>query len=81
MGVPGRAEGAGEATVAALDRPRPRPEAPVSTPVTWAEVERGLRIEDFTMANVPARIRKRGDLWAPLLTGTKKGRFRLERLL
>ena len=68
-------------TLASVYSVRPRPEAPVSTPVTWAEVERGLRIEDFTMANVPARIRKRGDLWAPLLTGTKKGRFRLERLL
>jgi bifunctional non-homologous end joining protein LigD len=34
-----------------------RPAAAVSTPVTWVEVERGIRIEDFTLKNVPARVR------------------------
>jgi bifunctional non-homologous end joining protein LigD len=66
-------------TLASVYSVRPRPEAPVSTPVTWAEVERGLRIEDFTVRNVPGRIGRKGDLWAPLLSN--KGRFRLERLL
>jgi len=26
-----------------------------------------VRIEDFTVANVPARVKKIGDLWKPLL--------------
>ncbi len=54
-------------TLASIYSVRPRPEATVSTPVTWKEVERGIRIEDFTVANVPARVSKLGDLWQPLL--------------
>jgi bifunctional non-homologous end joining protein LigD len=66
-------------TLASIYSVRPRPEASVSTPVTWKEVERGLRIEDFTIANVPARIAKLGDLWKPLLH--KRGRFDLAQFL
>jgi bifunctional non-homologous end joining protein LigD len=62
-------------TLASVYSPRPRPEATVSTPVTWAEVEKGLRIEDFTMMNVPARVAKIGDLWKPLLAA--RGRFNM----
>ena len=62
-------------TLASIYSPRPRPEATVSTPVTWKEVERGVRIEDFTIMNVPKRVAKVGDLWKPLLA--KRGRFNL----
>jgi bifunctional non-homologous end joining protein LigD len=62
-------------TLASIYSVRPRPEATVSTPVTWKEVEKGVRIEDFTMENVPARVAKIGDLWKPLLA--KRGRFDL----
>jgi bifunctional non-homologous end joining protein LigD len=54
-------------TLASVYSVRPKPAATVSTPVTWKELERGLRVEDFTMKNVPARLRKIGDLWKPLL--------------
>jgi bifunctional non-homologous end joining protein LigD len=54
-------------TLASIYSVRPRPDATVSTPVGWKEIERGIRIEDFTMSNVPARIAKHGDLWKPLL--------------
>lgn len=54
-------------TLASVYSVRPRPAATVSTPVTWEEVERGVRIEDFTVKNVPARLGKIGDLWKPLL--------------
>jgi len=66
-------------TLASVYSVRPRPGATVSTPVTWQEVERGIRLEDFRLDNVPDRIRQRGDLWAPLLA--RRGRFRLETLL
>jgi len=66
-------------TLASVYSPRPKRNAPVSTPVTWREIERGLAIEDFRIDNVPARIAKLGDLWAPLLA--KRGRFRLDALL
>jgi len=62
-------------TLASIYSVRPRPEATVSTPVTWKEVEAGVRIEDFTVKNVPARVAKIGDLWKPLLAA--RGRFNL----
>jgi bifunctional non-homologous end joining protein LigD len=66
-------------TLASLYSPRPKPRATVSTPVTWEEVERGIRIEDFTIVNVPGRVRRLGDLWTPLLAD--KNRFDLETML
>lgn len=63
-------------TLASIYSIRPRPNATVSTPVTWEELERGVSIDDFTVKNVPARLRKIGDLWKPLLQ--KRGRFKLE---
>jgi bifunctional non-homologous end joining protein LigD len=65
-------------TLASAYSVRPRPRAPVSAPVTWREVERGFRIEDFRLDNVPARVARLGDLWKPLLA--RSGRFRLEPL-
>src|SRR5207253_10861430 len=62
-------------TLASIYSPRPRPEATVSTPVTWKEIDKGIRIEDFTVENVPARVARLGDLWKPLLQA--RGRFNL----
>jgi bifunctional non-homologous end joining protein LigD len=62
-------------TLASIYSVRPRPEATVSTPVTWNEVGQGVRIEDFTLKNVPARAARVGDLWKPLLA--QRGRFNL----
>jgi bifunctional non-homologous end joining protein LigD len=62
-------------TLASIYSVRPRPEASVSTPVTWDEVRRGIGIEQFTVHNVPARVARRGDLWKPLLAA--RGRFDL----
>src|SRR6059058_862096 len=53
-------------TLASVYSVRPRPRATVSTPVTWEEVTRGFALDDFRMDNVPARLRRLGDLWAPL---------------
>jgi bifunctional non-homologous end joining protein LigD len=66
-------------TLASVYSVRPTELASVSTPVTWREVERGFEIEDFRLDNVPARIRRSGDLWKPLLAA--RGRFRLEEVL
>jgi bifunctional non-homologous end joining protein LigD len=66
-------------TLASIYSPRPRPHATVSTPLTWEEIERGVKIEDFRIDNVPARLKKLGDLWKPLLAS--RGRFKLERVL
>jgi bifunctional non-homologous end joining protein LigD len=40
--------------------------AGVSTPLTWDEIDRGVRREDFTITTVPARLREVGDLWRGL---------------
>ena len=54
-------------TLASIYSVRPRPRAPVSTPVTWKEIDKGIRIEDFRLDNVRKRIARVGDLWKPLL--------------
>jgi bifunctional non-homologous end joining protein LigD len=64
-------------TLASIYSIRPKPLATVSTPVTWKEVEKGIRIEDFRIDNVRQRIAKLGDLWKPLLA--KKDRTDLTR--
>jgi bifunctional non-homologous end joining protein LigD len=66
-------------TLASVYSVRPKPLATVSTPVSWEELESGIRIEDFCMDNVPARVREKGDLYKPLLQA--RGRARLERFL
>ena len=42
---------------------RPVEAASVSMPLAWDELEGELRIEDFTIANAPARVEKTGDLF------------------
>ena len=66
-------------TLASVYSVRPKPLATVSAPVTWKEVERGIRMEDFTMLNVAKRLKKIGDLWKPLLA--KTSRVRLDKFL
>jgi len=65
-------------TLASVYSVRPRPRAPVSTPLRWSELARGVKIEDFRLDNVPRRLATVGDLWAPLLA--RRGRFRLPSL-
>ncbi|HEY6330045.1 MAG TPA: non-homologous end-joining DNA ligase [Blastocatellia bacterium] len=66
-------------TLASIYSVRPTAVASVSTPVTWEELERGVKTEDFRIDNVAHRISKLGDLWKPMLL--KTGRFRLEQYL
>ena len=61
-------------TLASIYSVRPRPAAPVSTPVTWKEIDKGCRIEDFRLDNVRQRIAKVGDLWKPLLRARGRGK-------
>jgi bifunctional non-homologous end joining protein LigD len=66
-------------TLASVYSVRPKPEATVSTPITWQEVERGIEMNDFTMKTVPPRLAKIGDLWKPLLE--QKGRTNLAKFV
>jgi bifunctional non-homologous end joining protein LigD len=66
-------------TLSSVYSARPKPKAPVSTPVTWEEVEDGFEIEDFRIDNVEERVAKLGDLWAPV--ASPRGRVDLEKIL
>ncbi|MBX2924312.1 MAG: DNA ligase D [Chitinophagaceae bacterium] len=55
-----------QATLAAPYSVRPKKEATVSMPLHWSEVKEGLRMEDFTLQNVPALLKKRGDIFTPV---------------
>lgn len=54
-------------TVVAPYSVRPRPGAPVSTPLKWSEVKAGLKPTDFTIETVLKRFKKVGDLFQPVL--------------
>jgi len=56
-----------QATVAAPYSLRPKQGAPVSAPLHWEEVKKGLQMTDFNIKNMPARIKKEGDLFKQVL--------------
>lgn len=56
-----------QATLASVYSLRPKPGAPVSMPLHWDEVKKGLKMTDFNIFNAVARIREVGDLFRPLL--------------
>ncbi|MGA8028372.1 MAG: non-homologous end-joining DNA ligase [Bryobacteraceae bacterium] len=66
-------------TLASVYSVRPRPEATVSTPVTWEEVDAGIDPSHLTMDTVPGRVDKVGDLFEPTLR--QGSRCRLESLI
>lgn len=56
-----------KATLAAPYSLRPRPGATVSMPLHWEEVKTGLQMKDFTIHNVPDRLKSEGDIFKPVL--------------
>jgi bifunctional non-homologous end joining protein LigD len=56
-------------TIASVYSVRPRPGAPVSTPLRWDELTTDLDPRDFTMEVVLGRVEREGDLFAPVLKG------------
>jgi bifunctional non-homologous end joining protein LigD len=56
-------------TIASAYSVRPRPGAPVSTPLRWDEVKAGLDPAEFTMEVVLRRVAKEGDLFSGVLEG------------
>src|SRR5581483_5832903 len=55
-------------TIASVYSVRPRPNAPVSTPLRWDEVNDKLNPSVYTMPVVLERVRAHGDLYADVLT-------------
>jgi bifunctional non-homologous end joining protein LigD len=54
-------------TIASAYSVRPRPGAPVSTPLRWDELTPAVRPQQFTMEAVLRRVAEHGDLYAPVL--------------
>jgi bifunctional non-homologous end joining protein LigD len=54
-------------TIASVYSVRPRPGAPVSTPLRWEELRPGMRPGDFPMRVALERLERDGDLYAPVL--------------
>jgi bifunctional non-homologous end joining protein LigD len=54
-------------TIASVYSVRPKPAAPVSTPLRWEELTPAVRPRDFTMQVALDRIDRHGDLFAPVL--------------
>jgi bifunctional non-homologous end joining protein LigD len=56
-------------TIASVYSVRPKPGAPVSTPLRWEELTEDVRPRDFSMAVALERFERHGDLYEPVLRG------------
>ncbi len=54
-------------TMATVYSLRPRPGAPVATPLLWEEVTPGMTPGQFNIRSLPERLAKHGDLFKPVL--------------
>ena len=50
-------------TIAAIYSARAKPGATVSMPLTWKQIEKGVKISDFTIQNAPKLVEKSSDAW------------------
>jgi bifunctional non-homologous end joining protein LigD len=57
----------GQATVAGPYSLRPKPFAPVSMPLQWDEVKKGLQIKNHNLLNAIPRLKETGDLFTGVL--------------
>lgn len=46
---------------------RGRPHAPVSTPIHWEELKKGLKPENFNIKTMDARLKEVGEIFSPIL--------------
>jgi len=59
-------------TIAAPYSARAKPGATVSMPLTWKQVEKGVKISDFTIQNSPRLVDKYGDSWQNFFAEAKQ---------
>jgi DNA ligase D-like protein (predicted polymerase) len=51
-------------SLASVFTTRAKPKATVSMPLTWKQIEKGVKITDFTLKNAVGFLEKSGDPWA-----------------
>ena len=57
-------------TLASIYSPRPAVEATISTPLRWEELGK-VYPTDFSLVNLPDRLKETGDLWADILSAKR----------
>ncbi len=62
-------------SLAAVFTARAKPKATVSMPLTWKQIEQGVKISDFTVKNVPALLKKT-DPWSDFFDQRQKLKLR-----
>src|SRR5207302_1143657 len=62
-------------TIAAAFSARAKPGASVSMPLSWKQIEKGVKISDFTIKNVPGLIKKNRDAWEKFFDTRQKLSF------
>ena len=62
-------------SLAAVFTERAKPKATVSMPLTWPQISKGVKIDDFTITNVPELLKKKGDAWAEFFASRQSLRF------
>jgi bifunctional non-homologous end joining protein LigD len=62
-------------SLACIFTARAKPKATVSMPLTWKQIEQGVKITDFTITNVPELLKKKGDPWAGFFDARQKLKF------
>lgn len=59
-------------SLASVFTARAKAKATVSMPLTWKQIEQGVKISDFTVKNVPALLKKNGDPWSDFFDQRQK---------
>ncbi|HVS82360.1 MAG TPA: non-homologous end-joining DNA ligase [Pyrinomonadaceae bacterium] len=63
-------------TIAAPYSARAKPNATVSMPLTWKQIEKGVKISDFTIKNAPKLVGRNGDSWKEFFENRQNLRLR-----
>src|SRR2546421_995115 len=66
-------------TIAAAFSARAKPGATVSMPLTWKQIEKGVKISDFTIRNVAGLVKKNRDAWAKFFDSRQELSFGAEK--
>ena len=59
-------------SLASVFTARAKPKATVSMPLSWEQIEQGVKISDFTVKNVPALLKKNGNPWSDFFASRQK---------
>jgi bifunctional non-homologous end joining protein LigD len=62
-------------SLASVFTARAKRKATVSMPLTWKQVEQGVKISDFTIVNVPEILKKKGDPWDKFFADRQRLKF------